>query len=136
MKRIALIVVVAVCALAVPTAALAQSAGDNQYTDPLASPHKSTSKGSSGSSGSSTPAPSQGTSSGSGSGTAGTSASSSAAPSASATATGSSLPRTGGHPELIAVAGLVLLAGGLGLRRAGRRAEEPADFESVFLRFG
>jgi hypothetical protein len=135
MKRIALTVVVVVCALVVPPAALAQSAGDNQYTDPLASPHsgtKSTPNGSSGSSGSSTPAPSQGTSAGSSSGTAGTT-SSSAAPSSTS---GRALPRTGGHPELIAVAGLVLLAGGFGLRRAGRRAEEPADFESVFLRFG
>jgi hypothetical protein len=135
MKRIALTVVVAVCALVVPAAALAQSAGDNQYTDPLASPHSGSTSTNQGSSGSSTPAPSQGTSSGSGSGTAGTS-SSSAAPSAGATASGRALPRTGGHPELIAVAGLVLLAGGFGLRRAGRRAEEPADFESVFLRFG
>ena len=133
MKRIALILVAVVCVLALPAVALAQSAGDNQYTDPLAGPHSGSgsSKGTSGSSGSSTPAPSQGTSSGS----AGSSPSS-AAPSAGTTASGQALPRTGGHPELIAVAGLVLLAGGLGLRRAGRRTEEPADFESVFLRFG
>lgn len=136
MKRIALTVVVVVCALVVPAAALAQSAGDNQYTDPLASPHSGTKSTPQGSSGSSTPAPSQGTSSGTGSGTAGTSSSSGTAPSAGTTASGRALPRTGGHPELIALAGLVLLAGGVGLRRAGRRAEEPADFESVFLRFG
>ncbi|MFL5910163.1 MAG: hypothetical protein ACJ768_06290 [Gaiellaceae bacterium] len=134
MKRIAVILAVSVCALALPAGALAQSAGDNQYTDPLASPHSGSTSTNQGSSGSSTPAPSQGSSSGS-SGTAGTS-SSGAAPGTGATASGRALPRTGGHPELIAVAGLVLLAGGLGLRRAGRRSDEPPDFESVFLRFG
>lgn len=136
MKRIA-VILAAACALALPAGALAQSAGDNQYSDPLASPNSgsgSSGGGNSGSSGSSTPAPSQGSSSGS-SGAAGAS-SSGAAPSSGAAASSQSLPRTGGHPELIAVAGLVLLAGGLGLRRAGRRAEEPVDFESVFLRFG
>jgi LPXTG-motif cell wall-anchored protein len=121
-KRIALILAVTVCALALPASALAQSAGDNQYQDPLAGPNSggSGSSGSSGSSGggssgSSAPAPSQG-SSGS-SGTAGSSASS--AGTAGSGTNAQALPRTGGHPEALALAGLVLLGGGLALRRTG-----------------
>src|SRR5438128_12471041 len=109
MTRLSIILVAAVCALALPAAAAAQSAGDNQYQDPLANPHTGSNSGSKGSSGSgsSTPAaPSQGTSSGSGSSTSGTSGSSGAGTaSSSGSSTASSLPRTGGHPELIALAG-------------------------------
>ena len=118
MTRIALIALAVVFALALPAAAMAQSAGDNQYQDPLANPHSNSSSGSSGSSGSgsSTPAPSTGTSSGSSSGPAGTTSSSGAAGTGAA-ATSSGLPRTGGHPELLALLGVVLLGGGVGLRR-------------------
>ena len=120
MTRKLLVALSLACALAFPAAAMAQSAGDNQYQDPLASPHSNSSSGSSGGSGSSTstPAPSSsGSTSGSGSsGTAGTSSAGTAA-TPSATATGAGLPRTGGHPELIGLLGVALLGGGLGLRR-------------------
>ena len=43
MTRLSLIAVVAALALALPAAALAQSAGDNQYQDPLANQHHSSS---------------------------------------------------------------------------------------------
>jgi LPXTG-motif cell wall-anchored protein len=119
MTRISIILVAAVCALALPAAALAQSAGDNQYQDPLAAPQSRGNSGSGGGSGSgsgsSTPAPSQGSSSGSGSGTAGSPGSSGST--GSGTASTSGLPRTGGHPELLALLGVALLGGGLGLRR-------------------
>jgi hypothetical protein len=116
MTRIALIALAVAFALALPASAMAQSAGDNQYQDPLATPHGNSSSGSSGSSGSgsSTPAPSQSSGSSGSSGTAGTTSSSGTA---GATATSSGLPRTGGHPELIALLGVALLGGGFGLRR-------------------
>lgn len=124
MTRIALIALTLLLAVALPASALAQSAGDNQYQDPLAGPRGNSSSGGSsgggggGSSGSSTPAPSTGSSSGSPGSSSGTAGSTSSSGTAGATASGSALPRTGGHPELIALAGLVLLGGGIAVRRA------------------
>ena len=105
----------AVCALAVPSSAFAQSAGDNQYQDPLG--------GSQGSSGAS-----QGSGSGSSSTTGSSSSGSSSsgqttgsAGSASASASGRQLPRTGAEPFTIALLGGGLLLAGVGLRLRLRR---------------
>jgi LPXTG-motif cell wall-anchored protein len=117
MKRTSIASVAVACALALPASAVAQSAGDNQYQDPLATPNSSQPKSSTPRS--TSPAPSQGSSAGSGSGTAGTST---APATPSATATTSGLPRTGADPAPLALIGLALLGGGLGLRRAARSA--------------
>jgi LPXTG-motif cell wall-anchored protein len=120
MRRVQFLAVAVACLLALPAVALAQSAPDTQYQDPLANPNtsKSTPKSSSGPS-STTPSPGSSNGAGtSGSGTAGTS--SSAGTASTGTATTSGLPRTGGHPELLALAGAALLGGGFALRRAAR----------------
>lgn len=100
--------VLAFLAVSLPGAALAQSAGDDQYVDPL----NGVTGGGSGS----------GSSGGSGSGSAGAAGTAGAgSTSAGAGASGSALPgelaRTGMELPLTAGAGVLLLAGGLGLRR-------------------
>jgi LPXTG-motif cell wall-anchored protein len=92
-----------------PTAALAQSAGDDQYTDPFGESDPSqASGGSGGGSGGSDATP--GTSSGSAA-----QGSGSAAPSASAA--GGELPRTGLDAGVVAAIGAGLVGMGLVLRR-------------------
>ena len=98
------------CALvaAVPSLAVAQSAGDDQYVDPL----NGVTGGGSGS----------GSSGGSGSGSAGAAGTAGAGSTSTGSgASGSALPgelaRTGMELPLTAGAGVLLLAGGLGLRR-------------------
>jgi hypothetical protein len=101
--------------LASPAAALAQSAGDDQYVDPLGggqtgsgsqgSGSGSQGSGSSGSGSGSAPAPVQSAAP----------AQATAAPAASAQPTG--LARTGIDLRLVAALGAVLLAAGLVLRR-------------------
>src|SRR2546423_15388451 len=122
MTRVSLIAFAAALALALPASAIAQSAGDNQYQDPLATPHhgSSGSKRSSGGSGSASQSPSQGSSSGSAAGTSGSSGTGSQQSSSGTSAAAGSgrLPRTGGHPGLGVLLGLALLTGGIGLRRA------------------
>jgi LPXTG-motif cell wall-anchored protein len=105
--------------LASPSAALAQSAGDQQYADPLAD---TPSKGDSGSGNSG----SQGNSGNSGSGTQGTTGSgttatpSQAAPGTpaqpGAAAQGQALPRTGSDGALLLAAGAILLGSGMLIR--------------------
>ena len=100
--------VLAFLAVSLPGAALAQSAGDDQYVDPL----NGVTGGGSGS----------GSSGGSGSGSAGAAGTAGAgSTSAGSGASGSALPgelaRTGMELPLTAGAGVLLLAGGLGLRR-------------------
>jgi hypothetical protein len=115
----------AVVVAAAPATALAQSAGGDQYTDPLShqpsgsSSHTSSSGGSNqtstgtGSSGSSSS--SSGTT---GSGSSGTQASASTATGSTGTATSSSgLPRTGFPVGFLSFAGAILVSLGLGLRR-------------------
>jgi hypothetical protein len=113
--------------LGAPPAALAQSAGDEQYQDPL----PGGSSGGSGSSGgnSGTNAPSSGGSSGStapSTGTSGTGTAPAPTTAAPTTSTGATegtaaapgeLPRTGGDPLIIAMFGgsLLLLGGGMRL---------------------
>jgi hypothetical protein len=113
-----------VCALllALPAHAFAQSAGDNQYTDPFQG--QSQGGGNSGGGGGS---------SGGGSGNAGTSnQTAQAAPTTSAKPSGTAsksqstgsqaaqLPRTGFSLALPLVYGFVLLLGGIALRRGAR----------------
>src|SRR5437763_12163304 len=119
MTRMSFIAIAVVCVLALPASAIAQSAGDNQYQDPLATPHHGSSGSTRSSGGSGSATPSQGSSSGSAAGTSGSSGAGSQSSSGTSAAAGSGrLPRTGGHPELGALLGLALLTGGLGLRRA------------------
>jgi hypothetical protein len=115
--RRSLAALLVVVGLAVPSAALAQSAGDNQYQDPFGGD----SGGQQGSSGGD-----QGSSSG-GSGTTTTAqaaptvtpvptAPAIAPPTQNAAPAAQQLPRTGGDPITPAVAGFWLLLGGVALR--------------------
>jgi LPXTG-motif cell wall-anchored protein len=93
-----------------PTAALAQSAGDEQYADPFSDDQQSQSSGGSGSSGSGGSSTS--------SGSAAQAAPSTAAPaSGAAAAEGGELPRTGLDAGVVAAIGAGLLGIGLVLRR-------------------
>lgn len=114
--RVALVLaLLALSALAAPVGALAQSAGDNQYQDPLAG-HSS--KGSGGSSGggsrsaqstpAATPSANSGTSGSSGSGS---------TSGAKASAQSGQLPRTGFELLIPVELGLALLLAGATLRR-------------------
>ena len=109
MRRCVLtLTVLAFLAVSLPGAALAQSAGDDQYVDPL----NGVTGGGSGSGGSG----------GSGSGSAGAAGTAGAGSTSTGSgASGSALPgelaRTGMELPLTAGAGVLLLAGGLGLRR-------------------
>ena len=112
MRRSALtLTVLAFLSVSLPGAAFAQSAGDDQYVDPL----NGVTGGGSGSGGSG----------GSGSGSAGSAGSAGAAgtgsTAAASGASGSALPgelaRTGVELPLTAGAGVLLLVGGVGLRR-------------------
>ena len=104
---------VAVAALlALPAAAPAQNAGDQQYTDPLA---PGQGDGGGGDSGSTAPAPSS-PSSGS-QGTAGAAQGAPAATQSQAGGDSDGLPRTGFPAGLIALLGAGFVAAGAGLRR-------------------
>lgn len=114
--------VTAVIALAAPAAAFAQSAGDEQYQDPLAGSNQSQSNsgsgsGSSGSSGQG----SSGSTSSQGSSSTGTGQSSSS--SSSGSSGSPELARTGFPVGLPIAAGALLLLGGVGLRRVALRGE-------------
>ena len=109
----------AVCALAVPSSAFAQSAGDNQYQDPLGGSQGSS--GASQGSGSGSSSTTGSSSSGSSSSGQATGSAGSASGSASASASGRQLPRTGGEPFTIALLGGGLLLAGVGLRLRVRR---------------
>ena len=106
MRLRGILALVGACALvaAAPGLAVAQSAGDDQYVDPL---NGVTGGGSGSSSGSGSSG--QAESSGAGTGTVGSGASGSALP--------AELARTGMELPLTAGAGVLLLVGGLGLRR-------------------
>jgi LPXTG-motif cell wall-anchored protein len=117
--------------LAAPGAALAQSAGDNQYQDPFGSQgsgggQSGGSQGSGGGSGQSGGGQSSGGQSSSGqSSDAGSSQSSSSTGTTDAQTSQSTssreLPRTGGEPGLVALMGAALTLGGVALRRRVRR---------------
>lgn len=133
-RPLPLLVLLAV--LAMPASALAQSAGDDQYTNPVPQTQAPPSSGSSsGSGGGGSGSTSTGTGSGSSSG-AGTSADTTTSTGASSsdgtTSTGSgsgsgssaeTLPRTGLPVGVLAALGLLFTFTGRGLRRASK---EPA----------
>jgi hypothetical protein len=136
---LSLLVLAGALTMLAPAGALATSAGDQQYVDPLgpagggsgSSSHHSSSSGSS-SSGSSSSGSSSAASAGSSSGTAvaSTSTTTSSSPTATAAGTGSTstnssaatLPFTGFAGWLSGSLGVLLLAAGLALRRVTRRA--------------
>jgi hypothetical protein len=106
--RLAVMLALVLTALAVPAAAVAQSAGDDQYVDPFKNEgsHKgnSNSQGSDGNNGASQ--------------TAQTTTPTTAAPDPTAsTGNGASLPRTGLPLGGLLVSGFALLGGGFTLRR-------------------
>jgi LPXTG-motif cell wall-anchored protein len=110
MTRSLLCLAALLCALAAPSSALAQGAGDEQYQDPFGDEQSQAEP-----TPTATPAPAQ-------------SAPSQAAPAPTAApstaqaptqaAPAQELPRTGADAGWLALAGAVLLAAGLGLRRA------------------
>jgi hypothetical protein len=102
-----------------PSVALAQSAGDNQYQDPL--PSSGSGNGSSGSG-------SSGHSGSSGGGSTAAPRAATPAPQPTGTTRASAapaneLPRTGGEPLLVAVVGSALLLAGGGLTLAAPRRD-------------
>lgn len=105
LRGIVAVLALALSLAAAPSLAVAQSAGDDQYVDPL----NGVTGGGSGSGGGSA-----------GTGSAGSASSGSTAPGSPAGATPAlpgQLARTGYELPLTAGAGLLLLVGGLGLRR-------------------
>jgi len=102
--------------LALPSAALAQSAGDNQYQDPFSgqSPSSSQPKAPSGGGNSQVQAQAQASPAGS------TTATQSQSSQSGQAAQGETLPRTGFEAFLPLAYGLVLLLSGAALRRGAR----------------
>lgn len=103
---------------ALPAAAIAQDAGGNQYQDPLAGePGSGTDNGngnsSGGGGGNTTPS----------SGTQGVQSDTGASDGTQAAQSRDQLPATGADAWLLALSGAMLLAGGLGLRRAAERPQ-------------
>jgi hypothetical protein len=132
-RRFALLAVLAL--LALPSSALAQSAGDDQYTNPLPqtqapSPSGSPSGSNSGSGGGGSGSTSPGTGSGTGANTSANTPSSTDTTTSNDTTSSSSgsdssaktLPRTGLPLGILAALGLLFTFSGRGLRRA---SEEP-----------
>jgi LPXTG-motif cell wall-anchored protein len=109
MTRLLLCIAALACALAAPSAALAQGAGDEQYQDPFGDEQSEPTP-------TATPAPAQSAPSAPAP-TATPSASTAQAPTQAAPAP-AQLPRTGVDAGWVALAGAVLLAAGLALRRA------------------
>ena len=109
MTRSLLIIAALLCALAVPSAALAQGAGDEQYQDPFGEEQSQSEPTPTATPAPAQPAPAQ-------------PAPAQPAPApAQAPAQASQteqLPRTGADAGWLALAGIVLLAAGIALRRA------------------
>jgi LPXTG-motif cell wall-anchored protein len=101
------------CVLALPGAALAQTPGDDQYTDPFGS-------GQDQSSAQATPTPAATPAPAAPAPAPATSAPAPAATAAPAVAASQQLPRTGNDPITPAVAGFWLLLGGVALRARTR----------------
>ena len=109
MTRLLLCIAALACALAAPSAALAQGAGDEQYQDPFGDEQSEPAP-----TATATPAPAQSAPSAPAP-TATPSVSAAQAPTQPAPA--EQLPRTGADAGWLAVAGAMLLAAGLALRR-------------------
>jgi LPXTG-motif cell wall-anchored protein len=110
MRRHTSAVLAAAVALGVPAPALAQSVGDEQYRDPFAGEEQGQDEATENTAPSSpppapAPAPEPAAPTGS-------------APVEPTATTAGTLPRTGAEAAWVATAGLLLLAGGIGLRRA------------------
>jgi LPXTG-motif cell wall-anchored protein len=114
----ALLLTLALAALvaALPAAATAQDAGGNQYQDPLAGEPGTGSGGGSGNSGGNANAAPP-------SGTRNAQAGTGAGDGTTAAQARDQLPATGADGWLLALAGAMLLGGGLGLRRAAERPQ-------------
>jgi LPXTG-motif cell wall-anchored protein len=112
MNRSLLIIAALLCALAAPAAALAQGAGDEQYQDPFGDEQSQQSDPAP----TATPAPAQAPSAPAPTATPSAAQAPPAAP-APAPASAEELPRTGAEAGWLALAGAVLLAAGLALRR-------------------
>ena len=120
-RYIAIALVALLVAVAMPVAAVAQSAGDDQYTDPLQGGGSGSSGGGGGSSGG-------GSGSGGGGGGGGDApatqaqadtdtAPTQATPAQADNSDDDGLPRTGFPVAVLIGAGLILMSGGLALRR-------------------
>jgi pyruvate dehydrogenase E2 component (dihydrolipoamide acetyltransferase) len=110
MTRSVLIIAALLCALAAPSAALAQGAGDEQYQDPFGDEQSQSEPTPTPTPAPAQPAPAQPAP-----------AQPPAAPApapAPAQASQEQLPRTGADAGWLALAGVVLLAAGIALRRA------------------
>lgn len=112
MTSLLLCIAALACALAAPSAALAQGAGDEQYQDPFGDEQSQSEP-----TPTATPAPAQSAPSAPAP-TATPSANAAQAPTQAAPAASQQLPRTGVDAGWIALAGAVFLAAGLALRRA------------------
>ena len=119
MRRRAIAALAATLALSAPGAALAQSAGDDQYRDPFAEENEGQQGGSNGgdTGGGSTPSPTPSPTPAPAPGPAPPAGTSAADPTAT---TADTLPRTGAGAGWMTAAGLVLIAAGAGLRRSLR----------------
>ncbi len=111
MTRFLLCIAALACALAAPSAALAQGAGDEQYQDPFGDEQSEPAP-------TATPAPAQAPSAPAPTATPSPTAAQAPQQAAPAPSPTQQLPRTGVDAGLIALAGAVLLAAGLALRRA------------------
>ena len=114
MTRSLLIIAALLCALAAPSAALAQGAGDEQYQDPFGDEQSQAEPTPTATPAPAQPAPSQAAPAP----TAAPSAAQAPTQAAPAPASSEALPRTGADAGWLALAGAVLLAAGLALRRA------------------
>ena len=112
MTRSLLIVAALLCALAAPSAALAQGAGDEQYQDPFGEeqPQPEPAPTAAPAPAQPAPAPAQPAPA--------QPAPAQPAPPPAQASQGEQLPRTGADAGWLALAGIVLLAAGLALRRA------------------
>jgi 2-oxoglutarate dehydrogenase E2 component (dihydrolipoamide succinyltransferase) len=114
MTRFLVCIAALLCALAAPTAALAQGAGDEEYQDPFGDEQAQSEPAPTATPAPAQPAPSQAAPAP----TATPSAAQAPTQAAPAPAAAEQLPRTGAGAGWLALAGIVLLAAGLALRRA------------------
>jgi hypothetical protein len=139
MRPRTLVTALAVAVLAVPAPAFAQSAGDSQYTDPLAGENGggSSGGGSSGGGGGSQPQASPSAAGGGGTGTGAAQGSGAAGSSAAGTQSGGGgieLADTGFPAGLLAALGMALLVAGALIRRFPARRHPVSAFEPSAVR--
>ena len=118
MARSLLIVAALLCALAAPSAAFAQGAGDEQYQDPFGDEQSQAEPTPTATPAPSQPAPSQAATAPTATPSTAQAPTQAAPAPAPAPAPAGELPRTGADATWLALAGFALLAAGLALRRA------------------